>query len=123
LSQRTNCVVTVSQTKMGICLQFLWCDSSQQIYCTVDLVPVFGIKAMEPLQLAGIVNTAMMKQQLDGWLRYLKKYATSDLIITDLLGDNDRSNMIHSVLLKQLNFCSDNDYFVRPEARTLDAKI
>jgi hypothetical protein len=56
----------------------------------------------------------MMKQQPDGWLRYLKEYATSDLIITDLLGDNDRSNMIHSVLLKQLNFCSDNNYFVRP---------
>jgi hypothetical protein len=63
------------------------------------------------LELARIVNTAMIEQQPTGWLRYLEKYSTSDVIFTDLLNVQDKSSMIGSVLLKQL---SAQQYFVRP---------
>jgi hypothetical protein len=112
--QCEKCVVTVSQTKMGGCLQFMWDSDRGKIYSSVDLVPTFEIKDVGALELARIVNTAMLEQQPEAWFRYLQKYATSDLILTDLLDAEDKSNKISSVLLKQLNCETDKNYFVRP---------
>ena len=41
--QCQNCMYMTSQTKLGICLQFLWISGSgqQEAYCSVDLIPVF----------------------------------------------------------------------------------
>jgi hypothetical protein len=61
--QCKHCMVTVSQTKIGIGLQFLWKSlmfGEDIIYCSVDLVPTFNIKDIAPLNLARIVNTAMI---------------------------------------------------------------
>jgi hypothetical protein len=83
--QCEKCVVTVSQTKMGVCLQFLWYSAEgDTIYCSVDVVPIYKIIKMKALAKARIVNTAMIKQQPEGWRGYMRKYATSDLIFTDL---------------------------------------
>jgi hypothetical protein len=113
--QCPNCVVTVSQTKMGVCLQFLWYSTKgDKIYCSVDLVPTFKIKKLNALDLARIVNTEMIQKQPKGWLKYLEKYTTSDLIFTDLLDADDKSKLISSVLLKHLNCQPDMNYFIRP---------
>jgi hypothetical protein len=128
--QCEKCVVTVSQTKMGVCLQFIWrSDSGELIYCSVDLVPTFKIKEIAALELARMVNMAMIKEQPEGWLRYLEKYAASDLIRTDLLyvskenglnggayyaTDSKKVVQLSSVLLKNLNCQPDKNYFIRP---------
>ena len=40
--QRANCMVLTSQSKLGICLQFLWTSAyGEEAYCSVDLIPVF----------------------------------------------------------------------------------
>jgi hypothetical protein len=110
--QCKKCAVTVSQTKMGVCLQLFWqSKNGLKIYCSVDLVPTFPITRLKALELAQNINTAMLKQQPTGWLRYLEKYSTSDVILTDLLDVEDESSQIGSVLLKQL---SGQQYFVRP---------
>jgi hypothetical protein len=110
--QCENCVLTVSQTKMGVCLQLFWQSKDGiKIYCSVDLVPTFPIIKVKALDLARIVNIEMVKQQPPGWLRYLEKYSTSDVILTDLFDVEDESSEIGSVLLKQL---SGQQYFVRP---------
>jgi hypothetical protein len=52
-NQCPNGVVTVSQTKMGVCLQFLWHSSEgDKVYCSVDLVPTYKIINMNALKLA-----------------------------------------------------------------------
>jgi hypothetical protein len=110
--QCKKCAVTVSQTKMGVCLQLFWQSGDGfKIYCSIDLVPTFPIINMKALKLASIVNSAMIQTQPPGWLRYLEKYAMSDVILTDLLDVEARSSEIGSVLLKQL---SGEQYFVRP---------
>jgi hypothetical protein len=80
--QCEKCVVTISQTKMGACLQFLW--NLDNLYCSIDLGPTFKINKITALNLAYIVNIAMLKERPDGWFRYLQKYATSDMIFLDL---------------------------------------
>jgi hypothetical protein len=113
--QCKHSVVTVSQTKMGVCLQFFWhpdTAKSDKYYCSIDLIPTFKMVKVEALELANIVNTSMIQQQPVGWLRYLKKYVISDLVLTDLL-DPDQINYITNCLLKQLNSGSDC-YYVRP---------
>jgi hypothetical protein len=57
--QCKSCNVTVSQTKAGIGLQFMYTEDIYgwiQCYCSVDLVPTFMIE--KPLKLARIVNNA-----------------------------------------------------------------
>jgi hypothetical protein len=108
--QCEKCAVTVSQTKMGACLQFLW--SPEKVYCSVDLVPTFKIKKITALELARIANTAMLTEKPEGWFRYLQKYATSDVILSDLY--QDKVSTFSSVLLKNLNWQSDHNYFARP---------
>jgi hypothetical protein len=64
--QCKNCVVTVSQSKIGICLQFLWKPDDggkDVVYCSIDLVPTFPIEDFPPLELAKMVNEAMLNEQ------------------------------------------------------------
>jgi hypothetical protein len=112
--QCDSCIVAVSQTKVGIGLQFLWkSDNEEEIYSSVDLVPTFNINPIDPLDLARIINSAMLSQRPDGWFNYMKKYAKADLIVTDLLV-KERDQAIGSVLLKNLNCSLEQNYFVRP---------
>jgi hypothetical protein len=100
--QCKSCIVTVSQTKVGIVLQFLWkSDSGDKIYISVDLVPTFKIKLIHPMELARVINFAMINQRPEGWLDYMAKYVKADMIVSDLLEDG-RSQMIGRVLLKNL---------------------
>jgi hypothetical protein len=111
--QCKSCMVAVSQTKVGNGLQLLWKSGKEgEIYCSMDVVPVFQIKGILPLELARLINTAMLMEQPEGWLNYITKYAKADLIVPDLL-KGDKS-LIKSVLLKNLNCSVEKNYFVRP---------
>jgi hypothetical protein len=90
--QCEKCVVTISQTKMGACLQFLW----NKTYCSVDLVPTFKINKTTAMSLARNVNTAMLKEKPEGWFRYLQKYASSDMIMPDLVNAGDQTKVFNS---------------------------
>ena len=72
LVQCESCAFNVSQTKSGICLQFQWrSPEGKYIYCSMDLVPTFGIRPMEATKLAKVVNTAMLAspESQPGWFR------------------------------------------------------
>jgi hypothetical protein len=116
-------MVNVSQTKVGAGLQFLWkSDSGELIYCSVDLVPSFNIQGIEPLELANIINSAMLSKRPEGWFDYMRKYAKADLIVAELL-EGDKSQTIESVLLKNLNCSEETNYFVRPGQHLSESKF
>jgi hypothetical protein len=117
--QCVKCVVAVSQTKVGVCLQFLWkdidTDLKDPIYCSMDIIPSFGIEDMHPLELASIINTTMLRTKPAGWFTYLKKYVKADLILEELLQDHDgKTKKMNQVLLKNLNSSTETAYFIRP---------
>jgi hypothetical protein len=90
--QCEKCVVTISQTKMGACLQYLW----NKTYCSVDLVPTFKINTTTALNLARNVNTTMVKEKPEGWFGYLQKYASSDMIMPDWVSAGDQTKAFNS---------------------------
>ena len=70
VQQCQSCAVTVSQTKVGICLQFQWrkdCTNQgfsglffnqnppQPVYCSIDIVPTFRVQNVEAMELARYV--------------------------------------------------------------------
>ena len=63
-AQCVGCVVCVSRTKMGICLQFEWKDDNmkQPAYCSIDLVPVYNVRPIETKIVLRLVNSSMLQQ-------------------------------------------------------------
>ena len=75
--QCASCAVTVSQTKMGACLQFEW--SEAEVYCSMDIVPTFKVEAVKAVSLARYVNEAMLAEDHPAsWFDYLRGYAKGD---------------------------------------------
>ena len=121
--QCPNCGVTVSQTKIGICLQLQWRSdmkklfksSHQLIYCSVDLVPTFQISQIETVKLAESVNRAMMQENSPkGWFKHLTNYSKCDMVLEDVIEDVQERGVLNKVLLKILNTDSDRYYYIRP---------
>ncbi len=109
------CAVTVSQTKAGICLQFQWKQGEIKIYSSVDIIPMYNVKEIESIALARSVNTGILLQRSDvhGWLKYLRSYVKTDMVVEGLSRARQDSPKVKSVFLKQLD--PDNDvYFIRP---------
>ena len=85
------------QTKIGVALQFQWAwlninedprssvdkDEVIMIYCSVDIIPEFPIVPIPVMELAQIVNSAMLAcpEQPRGWMRYMSNYAKHHRII------------------------------------------
>ena len=112
--QCSKCAYTVSQTKVGICLQFQWrSDCNRVVYCSIDIVPTYSIREFGALSLAKLVNTGMLASpsRPQGWLKYLQNYVTSDMVLTDIL---DTRRQVESVFLKLLQNSHSDVYYIRP---------
>ena len=77
--QCEQCAVTVSQTKSGVALQleFVWQGTyfDQNIFCSIDLIPVFQIEPIQTMKLARLINDGMLCENApEGWLKFLIKY-------------------------------------------------
>ena len=120
--QCPNCGVAVSQTKIGICLQFQWnpakkwCSNTfEPVYCSVDLVPTFNIPPIDTIKLAESVNKAMLnKNGPRGWFKHLTNYTKCDMVLEDVIGDIHGRNKLNRVLLKILNTDTERYYYIRP---------
>ena len=113
--QCAKCAYTVSQTKAGICLQFQWRSSKDElIYMSMDIIPAYSLQEITSLGLAKIVNLGMLKKfQPKGWFKYLTNYLECDMVMEDLLGIKSIVPKNKSVFLKLLHSQSDLHY-VRP---------
>ncbi len=54
-----NCIFTVVQTKIGLCVQLIW---NGNVYCSIDLAPTFNVPPVKPLDLARMVNNGMLRE-------------------------------------------------------------
>ncbi len=125
--QCRRCAVTVSQTKIGVCLQFEWLlhdpaasskwprwpSDRRSVYCSVDLVPAFNVEPINCIELARIVNSAMLftERRPRGWVQQLNGYARADMVFCNAA---DSGSPVKSVFLKLLNSSDDKYYYIRP---------
>ena len=108
-----DCIVTVSQTKMGVCLQLLDHDDSVPVYISFDVIPLFKIEPIKSLTLARSVNRGMLnKGHPPGWYKYISDYVRCYKVVADIV-DKENENMSF-VTLKFLTAKSDKNFFVCP---------
>ena len=113
--QCTECIVAVSQTKSGIALQFVWQSEkfgSEALYCSLDLIPMFPIEAIQVTVLTRLINTPMLgKDPPRGWLRFLYKYVVEYMMIKELAQAGEEAI---SVGLKSMNFERERNHHIKP---------
>ena len=108
--QCVDCIVCVSRTKMGVCLQFEWKDDDMEkpAYCSMDLVPVYNIRPIDTKVVLKLVNSSMLQRfHPSGWFSHIKNYLKEDRVVEDLWSEGET---IEKVLLKCLE---DGRYFIR----------
>ena len=114
--QCKKCAVTVSQTKIGITLQFVWkwpgdaFSNAMDIYCSLDIIPEFPIIPIDAIKLAKTVNIQILEagKQPKGFLKYMGNYDKHYKV--NLTHDGE----IHHVVLKEMNFLEGRNHHVRP---------
>ena len=113
--QCKKCAVVVSQTKIGMTLQFVWKwpgdekSEAKDIYCSIDIIPEYPIEPIPASRLAKLVNAAMLMQDPPmGWLKYLSNYDKHYKISLT------QDGYIHYVVLKEMNFLAGRNHHVRP---------
>ena len=123
--QCIQCGVSVSQTKSGVALQFLWewrkaaPYQVRKIFCSIDLIPVFPIQQVTTMKLAKMINSAMLSiEHPIGWLNYLFKYPREYKIIEELTLTG--KSEIHSVGLKTMNIHKGKNHHIKPAQYTLE---
>ena len=117
-----NCAVTISQTKVGVCLQFEWISNvSPPLYCSVDVIPAYKVVPIEAVTLARMVNSAMLAEDTSNrpveWYRYLRNYTQCDMVLEDIMERDVARRVVSHVFLKTMHACSDassRSYYVRP---------
>ena len=114
--QCKKCAVTVSQTKIGITLQFVWKwpgdigSNAMDIYCSIDIIPELPIIPIDAIKLAKTVNKPILKpgRLPKGFLKYMGNYDKHYKV--NLTHDGE----IHHVVLKEMNFLEGRNHHVRP---------
>ena len=113
--QCKHCAVFISQTKVGACLQLEYnFEGLGNVYCSVDLIPMFKIEEMDAMELSRIANTAMLA--LDhprGWFKCVMGVVRHDRV-TQELADEVGIKTIKTVSLKTMSCDAGRNYYVRP---------
>ena len=115
--QCPRCNVTVSQTKLGLCLQLHWfTDDDLPVYCSIDLVPQFSIKPIQDLKLLNTVNKDMLLHCPKNWFKYVIGYAGGVKFVRSIIADDGEGSdyLLHQVSLKILNYTEENYYYILP---------
>ena len=108
--QCEKCAVAVSQTKIGIALQFVWKWKEKEIYCSIDIIPEYPIVPIPAIELAKFVNIPMLEpyQQPESWLSYMGNYDKHYKI------NLTQGGLVHHIVLKEMNFLDEKNHHVRP---------
>lgn len=105
--QCPSCVVCVSRTKMGLCLQFER-QNKEIVYCSMDLVPFFYIQEEDTKKVIKMVNGAMLgREHPQDWYKNIGNFVKEDQLVAELWSEGEK---IDRVLLKSL---SSGNYFIR----------
>ena len=113
-----KCPVVVSQTKIGITLQFVWkwpgdkTSQAKDIYASIDFIPEYGIIPIEAIKLAKTVNSPMIHPEEQpppkGFIRYLTNYDMHYKI------NLSQDGFIYNVGLKDMSLFEGRNHHIRP---------
>ena len=113
-----KCPVAVTQTKIGITLQFVWkwpgdeISKAAEIYASIDIIPEYAIVPIPAIRLAKLVNTHMVQPELSrppfGFVRYLKNYDMHYKV------NLSQDGCIFNVSLKEMNFFEGRNHHIQP---------
>ena len=145
--QCLDCMVAISQTKIGVCIQLEWlagsrttngnspCDNHKDltsvisqgqeeiVNCSIDIIPECPIEEIEALELASVSNGPMLTPGLHprGWVKCMINYIVHYKIIEELVGPD--GCMIRSVVMKTINFSEGKNHYVRPAQPSVEEKF
>ena len=128
--QCEQCAVTVSQTKSGVALQFEWRPEKSlfpdktkpQIYCSIDIVPIFPIEPIPTMELTRLINRQMLDADPpEGWLSFMFKYPYEYKIIQELIESG--GGYIISVCMKTMNFNEGRNHHIKPAQEFTEDKF
>ena len=119
-----TCPVTVSQTKIGLTLQFVWkwpgneAIDAKDIYTSIDIILEYAIMPISAIKLAKIVNTPIMlpgkQSPPPGFIQYMGNYVMHYKV------NLSRDGYIYYVVLKEMNFFEGRNHHVRPAQPSID---
>ena len=116
LVQCKECAVVISQTKSGIALQLEWEQlgkDSKNIYCSIDIIPIFQIEKISAMDLARLINENMLRDDSPAeWLTFIFKYSKEYKLIKEI--SQDGSGDITSVGIKTMNFLEGRNHHIKP---------
>ena len=122
--QCEECIVTVSTTKSGVALQFLydWGHNGKAVYCSIDLIPIFPIEAIPTMELTrAIVGKMLSEDAPPGWLQFMFKYPKDYKIIQHLAKSG--TGQVISVGLKTMTFLEGRNYHIKPSQEFTETKF
>lgn len=108
--QCPHCVICVSRTKMGVCLQFEWHheEIEKLVFCSIDLVPVYNVEPEDTKDVIRLVNVSMLGlSHPPGWYNHIKTFLKEDRLVEELWSEGEQ---VEKVLLKSLG---SGNYFIR----------
>ena len=123
--QCEECIVTVSTTKSGVALQFMYdwgLSSGEEVYCSIDLIPIFPIEAIPTMELTRSIVTCMLSDDAPpGWLNFMFKYPKDYKIILQLA--NSGTGQVISVGLKTMTFYKGRNHHIKPSQEFTETKF
>ena len=124
--QCERCTVTLSQTKSGAVLQFEyhWTDfeTTNVIYCSIDLIPIFQIEPIPMMGLTRLIIEHMLGHDPpEGWLNFLFKYWKDYKIVQYHLLCG--SGTVTSIGLKTMTFLEGRNHHVKPAQEFTEDKF
>ena len=122
--QCEDCIVTVSTTKSGVALQFMydWGHSGEKVYCSIDLIPIFPIEAIPTMELTrSVVDNMLCADAPPGWIHFMFKYPKDYKIILQLF--KSETGKVISVGLKRMSFLEGRNHHIKPSQEFTETKF
>ena len=112
-TQCKDCMVTTSQTKLGVAIQLLWNHPvkgwGRDVRCSIDLIPIFSIREIKESEVTGIVNRGLFSKRPPGWFKTLVDYVNRNRKMSD-----DKESVTDAVMVKMINYCREDYTYIRP---------
>ena len=116
-----KCLFAVTHTRVGACLilrRHVRVPLSMETI-TIDIVPIFPVKASSTLELFQNVSRTLLEKRPPFWVKYFNGLVKKDGILPEQFGNNmsDIEDGIAYVSMKLLHYGTADNFIIRPAQR------